>query len=451
MGASQSDLQSFKDPGPAVTEERIIKAIKSHENTKSVTIVSMEDTSENEKGEGFTSNLEHIKIQAVVDGDKKSYAWVVKSMPRDPHRALMSLAYKADEREASFYGILVPQLKNFLSSKGIPELLPKLCSVPYSAWTEEDKVLIMENLKEEGWRDAINKKAGLDIEHVRAAIKWMASFHAITYAYLDDYEGGIDQAKTDLKFFFWKYDDYFDWEKETEPFRALTNDNQRAMFKGLEEKTPGKNYVKYLEDIIDKHLDMGTAANKVKDSKKYKLMTICHHDPWFNNMMFKYKDEGNVDGVVLIDFQIASYASPALDLAFFLDSSTTGELRRMHLPHILTMYHTIFIHTLESLGVSVDFSYEDLLEDFRKAKLHGLNFALTALPTILAENKEDMFDPEEWMKTLNEEDDEVKNQKLKEMIGQQNTNYNANDAMGERVKDLVDEWIEAGVFADSIE
>ena len=44
-----------------------------------------------------------------------------------------------------------------------------------------------------------------------------------------------------------------------------------------------------------------------------------------------------------------------------------------------------------------------------------------------------------------EEDEQVKNQKMPEMMEQQSNKYNASDAMGDRVKDLV-EWIETGVF-----
>jgi hypothetical protein len=72
------------------------------------------------------------------------------------------------------------------------------------------------------------------------------------------------------------------------------------------------------------------------------------------------------------------------------------------------------------------------------AKINRLSFALTALPSILVEYIEDRFDPEEWMKAVNEEDEQVKNQKMKEMREQQSNNYNANDAMGDIVKDLVD-------------
>jgi len=448
MGASQSELESFKDPGPAVTEKRILRAIKNHEKAENVTIVTMEDSSGNVKGEGFMSSLVNLKVEAIVDGQRKVYAWVLKFVPREPNRAILSMRLRSDEREQFFFGTFLPQLKDFLSKKGVPELLPNFCSIPYSAWTEDDKILIMQNLKEEGWRDAINKKAGLDIYHVRAAIEWLATYHAITYSFLEGYAGGLEKAEQDFKILFWKLGDYLDWEKEIMPFREHGNNNQRTMFKGFQEKNPDRNYVAFLEDLFSKHLDIGTAANKVRDDQKYKLKTICHGDPWFNNMMFKYKEERQVNSVVFIDFQITGYVSPALDLVYFMAASTTGELRREYLPHILTLYHTIFTSTVERLGVSVDFSYEDLLDDYKKARLHGLNFALNALPSILAENTDDIIETEEWMKAMNEEDEEVKNQKMKEIMDQMTNTYSSSDAMGERMKDLVDEMMDAGQFLE---
>ena len=43
----------------------------------------------------------------------------------------------------------------------------------------------MDDLGVSGWRDAINKMAGLDISHVRAAVRWLAALHAATFAYLE--------------------------------------------------------------------------------------------------------------------------------------------------------------------------------------------------------------------------------------------------------------------------
>ena len=121
MGASQSDLESFQDPGPAVTEERILRAIKSHEKAEDVTIVTMEDASGNVKGEGFMSSLVILKVEAMVDGNKKSYSWVLKSMPREPNRAIMSMKFKADEREENFFGTLLPKISS------LPRMFQSCC------------------------------------------------------------------------------------------------------------------------------------------------------------------------------------------------------------------------------------------------------------------------------------------------------------------------------------
>lgn len=64
----------------------------------------------------------------------------------------------SDEREAEFYSTLMPMLKKvilmclgdnlictyiffqFLAGKGLESLLPTTSSIPYSSWTEDEKV-----------------------------------------------------------------------------------------------------------------------------------------------------------------------------------------------------------------------------------------------------------------------------------------------------------------------
>jgi len=316
--------------------------------------------------------------------------------------------------------------------------------VPFCSWTADDKVLIMENLKDLGWRDALNKKNGLDIDHIRAAVKWMANFHAVGYAFLDGYSGGLDQASADMPIFFFAYKDLFDWDKEVLQFQDVGNNQQKSLFQGLEDKYPGKDFLQHWEKLIESHGDLTTAAMKVRDIQKYKLKTICHGDPWFNNMMFTYKENGKVDDILYIDFQMVCYASPVLDMSYFLSASTTGDVRSRYIQHILTLYHTTFMTTLEKLGIHVDFSFEDLEEDYNKARLHGLNFALGALPSILAEKKDDIIDTEEWTQAMNIEDEDVKKKKITEIMERLSANLNASDAMTTRIRDLMEEWIDGG-------
>jgi len=445
MGASQSELADFPDPGPAVTPERILAALRNHEARQDVEITELKDSAGNVKGEGFMSSLACVSVEARVGGEARSYRWMVKSIPREPSRGCISLKMMTDERERFFLAEFLPRLRCFLVDKGEPELLGEFCPVPYSAWTETEKVLIMDDLRVSGWRDAINKMAGLDISHVRAAVRWLAALHAATFAYLEQYPGGVEQARRDLPLLFWRMDQFWDVERDFADIREMGNKQLLELFRGFEQQD--KEYVKYLEDIIKEHMDMGTAAMKVKDDREYKLKTICHGDPWFNNMMFRYIPESNKPSdVVFIDFQLAGYASPATDLVYFLAASTTGELRRQHWHHILTLYHTTFTIAAARLGVTPDFSYEDLENDVKKARLHGINFALNALPAILNENKDDIIDTEEWMDALNSQDPEEKEKNMAALLEKNRATVDANAGMGERMRDLLDEYIEAGDF-----
>ena len=90
----------------------------------------------------------------------------------------------------------------------------------------------------------------------------------------------------------------------------------------------GVKYVKSWQKIIDEHGDMATADMVIRDDSMdnatFKMRTITHGDPWFNNMMFKYDEKNNPEGLKMLDLQISTYLPPTMDLAYFLYSSTTG-------------------------------------------------------------------------------------------------------------------------------
>ena len=98
---------------------------------------------------------------------------------------------KGDEREVSLYQRFLPQLQQFVKSRSVSALLPQFVSTVYSAWSELDKVLIMENIEEQGWREPPEKTSGLDIVHVRLVMSWLARFHAVSHAFFNQYEVNI--------------------------------------------------------------------------------------------------------------------------------------------------------------------------------------------------------------------------------------------------------------------
>ena len=134
--------------GLAVSKDMILRAVKKYENADDVVILSMEDASGNLKEKGFSSSLSILNIDAMVNGNKKSYNWVVKCASGQAHHALLSNKMKTHQREleVSFYTTLLPKIEDFLASKGEEVILSNFCEIPFSAWTEQDKVQIMQNI-----------------------------------------------------------------------------------------------------------------------------------------------------------------------------------------------------------------------------------------------------------------------------------------------------------------
>jgi len=444
MGAAMSDCSEFEDPGPPVTKERILRAIKSWEGAEDVEVEEIVEKEGNAKGEGFMSSLAFINVKAKVNGEAKSYDWVVKSTPREANRAHLSMNMASDEREAEFYSTLMPMLKKFLAGKGLESLLPTTSSIPYSSWTEDEKVLIMQDLHAEGWRDAINKKKGLDVHHLRKAFKWLGRYHAITAAFLEEFPGGEDEAKKHLPLFFYKFCDWPWLDKVLDQFAGPSTANLRQILGQIDERRPGGHRVNRLNALI-KDIGLMHLVMKQRDEQEFHLKTIGHCDPWFNNMMFRYGEDLKPESVMFIDFQLVTKVCPAIDVAYFLAPSTTGEVRKEHLEHLLTVYHTTLTSTLDILQSNISYTYEQFREDYKHSLLWGFNFAVGALPNVLAEKEEDVADMEEFFTTI-DEDDEEKKKAFEELMKKEQEKVTKSDVILERLGDLWDEMVEAGAI-----
>lgn len=88
----------------------------------------------------------------------------------------------------------------------------------------------------------------------------------------------------------------------------------------------------------------------------------------------------------LIDFQIARFASPILDLAYFLFSSTTKELRDGHLDEVLRIYHSTLSDTVAKLDSDPErlFGYAEFRRQWTALGKYGALIAPMLLQVITA-------------------------------------------------------------------
>ncbi|KAF7407405.1 hypothetical protein HZH66_001942 [Vespula vulgaris] len=131
------------------------------------------------------------------------------------------------------------------------------------------------------------------------------------------------------------------------------------------------------------------------------LAVLCHGDLTINNMLFK-KDEKDTR-VMLIDFALIRYGSPAIDLSTFLCLSCSNQVKCENLPIVLRTYHDELTRCLKENGLTnlEKYSFEAFWNDYVEHALFGytvcsyflhtlMNEDLPPLPDILDKKMEDL-------------------------------------------------------------
>lgn len=119
------------------------------------------------------------------------------------------------------------------------------------------------------------------------------------------------------------------------------------------------------------------------------LATLCHGDFTLNNILFKTEADGR-HRPMLIDFALITYSTPVVDLSTYLYCSCSNELRKEKFSEIMRAYHDALREYLLDVGVQdiERYSYDALLDDFKKGALFGFVIMSFFIPVLLG-----YFDP----------------------------------------------------------
>ena len=89
-----------------------------------------------------------------------------------------------DEKETRAYAEFIPDLNKFISDLGLEtEIHLNFPPCPYAELEKDEYYFFMENMKECGYKEEVNKKLGLDVAHVKLALDELAKLHSTTHAY----------------------------------------------------------------------------------------------------------------------------------------------------------------------------------------------------------------------------------------------------------------------------
>ncbi|XP_049812692.1 uncharacterized protein LOC126259745 [Schistocerca nitens] len=349
-----------------------------------VTVTSFQVRSGAGTGDNYTSTLYRVSVRGTVGGSPWRRSLMCKCLPADPEQRQVFKSDLLFRNEVAFYTEALPALLEFQREAG-----------GGGAWRgvarcllARGDLLVLEDLAERGFRMA-DRRRGLDAAHCGAALRQLARLHGLALAMKRRRPQRFRQRVAGALAETFFVGDNSAWYRE---YYRSAADNAVAMvgkFLAEEDGEAGARYLQRLRDFACDGDFFGRMVALVQPREP--LAVLCHGDCWTNNLLFRYGDDGAIVEVCLIDFQIARYASPALDISNLLYVCTTPEMRAQHGRQLLRDYHSSLVDTLRGLGCEQPSAEElwDMLEvEMRDCGRFGLGLALDMLPITTCETGE---------------------------------------------------------------
>lgn len=250
----------------------------------------------------------------------------------------------------------------------------------------QDGILVIDNLTAQGYRMGPREK--LDEDHIILMIKSIATYHGTVYAFKDKQPELFKEMVNSLE----KFPFYREETNAYDAFYSIALDRAKMYFQGESGDVfddVNKLHAKYIGKaswLLERFL----VADPDFD-------IIIHGDYSRNNVMFRYEsDDGfqNPQSVKMFDFQFLKYASPVLDLSFFLYMNTDPDMLDEKLDKFLKIYHSTLVATFKTVlkGRTYDenlpvLSFGKFMGHFGKFAFYGCLIACWFLPVMLADSK----------------------------------------------------------------
>lgn len=321
-------------------------------------------------------------------------------MKGDANFRTMSKSEVMCKNEVFIYKKVIPFFKKFLKDNSAslfdPEewWTPRIYFADYDYYPEisdqKETILALENIKPAGFR--MGPKIDLDEAHLRLMIRNIAYYHSVNYAL---------RIKCDSKL--------MELSKEIVPLSFLSESGEelgsyRRLFEiGLarffyiietnEIYRRNEKYVEKVNDFKEKYFKQPLVLMERFLKPDDVFTIILHGDYNRNNVLFQYhSDEGFENppkAIKMIDFQEVRFATPVIDLSFFMYMNINQNLREHVWDSLLKYYHETVIESLcDILKCNKNdsrlnpYSYEDFMSHFKKHAFYAIPICLHYVPWI---------------------------------------------------------------------
>lgn len=319
---------------------------------------------------------------------------IVKIMKGDKNFRDSTKSSTLCSNEVYIYKEVIPYYQKFVADSGASlkaDWVPRVYYADYKVFPElseeKETILALENLKPLGYR--LGPRIDLDENHLRSMIKLIATYHAVSYAMRIQNDSMMETlAKGLIPLSFVKSDG-----EDLDSYKILFIIALERFF-GVVEKDPKFSKIEGFSEVVQKFKQNYSKRPTVLMQKFLEtddvFSLILHGDYNRNNVLFQYEQPEGYDApknIKMFDFQEVRYATPVIDLAFFMYMSLPTALRPALWDSLLELYHeTLTISLMDLLKCKKDdarlapYSFPKFLEHFKKFAFYGVMIGIHFIP-----------------------------------------------------------------------
>lgn len=330
--------------------EGILKHIADVEGFKNYEVHPDENTL---RGDGFSSEFYtgHVKNK---DTDLVIDAYI-KNMPINPGPVGTSSFFN----ETKFYATIWPQLDKFQNEKGIKTAFKHIPRFFCAGNKPGDEYICLEDLRIQNF-EMWDKTQVVNENILKMIFDRYGKFHGLSFAFKDQNYEKYTELTNSLK------DVYCDLA-ENDSFLSPLRKSFSAAYNALKEidEVKAKRIKSSVENIDEKYRSI------VKYDGQFS--GLVHGDCWSNNILYKFRDDGTVDDIKFIDFQLCRNSTPIHDLSYFFYSGASREDFKK-LDEYLALYYKSFSDFAKELGSDPEklLPFNDLKSEWKKYSLLGI-------------------------------------------------------------------------------
>lgn len=377
-----SEKKRDETPPEWLTDSFLEKALRQSLNLDNLKILDSKTEMATAVGDNYASRLFRIHLsinEGNGDDENKKLSVLVKTLSPGM-MGEESRKWDIFPREGEALSKILPRLHAILKKTDPSQ--DQISATCYYTQGPPHEAIVIEDLRPAGFVLG-NRFEGLDMDHSILVLNSLAKLHAASLVLKKENPESLDNFMTS----FWTHENSEVSEKFMKPtFKMFSKDVLMwEEFEKEKRELYSEKFTALCNEIVEKTINVW----KRNDSD---LNVFLHGDSWVNNFLFRYDTNGKVSKTKFVDFQLSNWNSPALDLQYFIFTSTAPNLRFERVDDFLKIYYEAFVSTLEKLNHKCSYSFEQLKKDFDKRYHWGFTVFCTIFPFII-QTKENTADP----------------------------------------------------------